>query len=155
MTTRRIALTGMIAAIYALLVFALAPVSFSVLQFRVAGLLQGLALCNPMMALGLAVGNFLANLVSPFGVWDWGVMPFVTWAAAYTAWRLRGVPPLALVTQSVMIGAGVATFPLGLGVRLPWLPSFLAVTASMLIITSLGYICLAPAWRAIERELGL
>lgn len=153
MTTRRLAFTGVLAAMYVVLVFAFAPASFGIIQLRLAGLLQGLALCRPEFAVALGVGNFLANQVSPFGFFDWAIMPWFTWAGAYLAWRLRDIPPLALIVQSAIIGVGVATFPLGMAAGLPWLMSFASVSISMLIITTAGYIVLAPAWRRIEDAL--
>lgn len=147
----KITFTAMLAAMYAATVFALAPISFGMVQLRAAGMLQGLALVRPEFAVALGIGNFIANQVSPFGIYDWAIMPFFTWAAAHLAWRLRRLPPLALVTQSLLIAIGVATFPLGLGAGLPWLFSFVSVFGSMLIITTLGYIVLAPAWRYVEQ----
>lgn len=151
MTTRRIVYAGMMTAMYVLLVLVFAPMSFGPIQFRVAGLLQGLALCRPEFAVALGIGNFFANQMSPFGFWDWAIMPWFTWGGAYAAWRLRRIPSIALTVQSVIIAVGVATFPLGLMARLPWLHSFVGVGVSMLIVTSLGYLVLAPAWRYVEQ----
>jgi uncharacterized membrane protein len=139
MATRTIALAGTLAGVYVALTLALAPLSYNVLQFRVAEAIKPLALFSPVFALSFGVGTFLANLASPFGPLDWGTMPFVDALAAWLCWRLRRWPVPALIVQAVVIAAGVAAFPLGLGARLPILPSFIAVLIPQLVILLGGY----------------
>lgn len=101
MSTRTIAYSGMIAAVYFVLTIALAPISYGPLQLRVSGLLVPLALANPVYGLGLAVGVALANLTSPFGAWDFVAMPIAMYAITQGAYRLRGVPWLALPLTAI------------------------------------------------------
>jgi len=141
-------------ALYFVMVAALAPVSFGVLQFRAANVLKALAVCRPEFALGFALGDLFANQASPFGVWDWGVMPVFDLLGALVAWwlrgvRVRGLPWLSVVGQSVIIAVGVATFPLRLGGGFPWLASFVSVLVSSLAVIGVGTGILLPAYKAV------
>jgi len=137
--TRTITLAGVTAAAYVALTVALAPISYNVFQFRVSEMLKPLALFSPVFALAFAVGNFIANLASPFGVLDWGVMPFVDALAALVCWWLRRWAMMAVIVQAVVISAGVAVFPLGFGAGLPVWLSFISVLVSELILLLGGY----------------
>ncbi|MGI5960119.1 MAG: QueT transporter family protein [Massiliimalia sp.] len=61
--TMQMAQIAMIAAIYATLTLVLAPISFSVVQFRISELLTVLPLFTPLAVPGLTLGCFLANLL--------------------------------------------------------------------------------------------
>lgn len=148
--TRLIAQSGVLAAAYAVLTVALAPLSYGPLQFRASELLKPLALFHPAFAIAFGVGNGLANLASPFGFYDWFCMAFVDAGAAWLCWLLRRWPYLALTVQAVVISAGVALFPLGLGAGLPFLPTFAAVLVPELVLLHGGYLLL---WRKRGAEL--
>jgi uncharacterized membrane protein len=156
--TKRIVYAARIGALYYILVITLAPISFHVLQFRAANALKALAVCKPEFALGFALGDFFANQASPFGFWDWAIMPVFDLAGALAAYALRkiqvrSIPWLAILAQSLIIAAGVATFPLGLGAGLPWIPTALSVFISTALIITAGSLVLLPAYRAIETNL--
>lgn len=138
-TNKTIVFTAIIAALYAMLTYALAPISYGAIQLRAAELLKPLALYNPIFALGFGLGNFIANLGSPFGAWDFIVMPFVDIVAALLCWKMRRYPTFAVGFQAVIISAGVAIFPLGFGGGLPVMPTFLAVLISELFLLVGGY----------------
>lgn len=136
---RLIVYAGLVAAAYAVATIALGPISYGPLQFRVAGLLKPLALVSPVMGLGLAVGVALANLTSPFGMWDFVAMPIVSYGAALIAYRLRHLPWLAMVVQAMLIAVGVACFPLYLGGGIPIWPTVAFIFASECSLYLLGY----------------
>lgn len=148
-TTRTIVYAGLIAAAYAVVTIALAPISYGPLQFRVGGLLKPLALMSPVMGLGLSVGVGLANLTSPFGAWDFVAMPVVSYVAALIAYRLRHLPWLAMVVQAIVIALGVAVFPLYLGGSIPIWPTVLWVFVSECSLYLIGYFLLrhTPLWK--------
>lgn len=148
--TRYVVYAAVIGALYYVLVVGLAPISYDVLQFRVANVLKGLAICRPEFALGYAIGDFFANQASPFGLLDWLIMPFFDTAGALLAYQLRKTRWWAVVVQSAIIAIGVATFPLGLGARLPWLVSFVSVFVSSLTIIGIGTAILVPAYEALR-----
>lgn len=147
-TSRMIVYAGLVAATYAVVTVAFAPISFGPLQLRVAGLLKPLALLSPVMGLGLAVGVGLANLTSPFGMWDFVAMPIVTYGAALVAYSLRRRPVVAMLVQAVIIAIGVAVFPLYLGGGIPMWPTVVLVFASEAILYVAGYYLLrnTPLW---------
>jgi len=156
--TKRTVYAALIGALYYILVIALAPISFHALQFRAANALKALAVCRPEFALGFALGDFFANQASPFGFWDWAIMPIFDLTGALAAYalrkiRIRSIPWLAILAQSVIIASGVATFPLGLGAGLPWIPTALSVFISTALIITAGTFTLIPAYHAIEAEL--
>jgi uncharacterized membrane protein len=152
LSPRTIVYAGLVGAAYAVVTIALAPISFGPLQLRVAGLLKPLALLSPVMGLGLAVGVALANLTSPFGAWDFVAMPFVTYAAALVAYRLRRTPWLALLVQAALVSIGVAVFPLDLGGGIPIWPTVAAVFVSEASLYLVGYVLLrrTPLWEGAE-----
>lgn len=148
--TRMIALGGMLAAAYVVVTLAFAPLSYGPLQFRVSEMLKPLALFHPAFAIAFGVGNGIANFASPFGFYDWFFMAFVDAGAALLCWWLRRWPWLALAVQAVVISAGVAMFPLGMGAGLPFLPTFIAVLIPELVLLFVGY---AVIWRKYGAEI--
>lgn len=136
---RLIVYAALTAAAYAVATLALAPISYGPLQLRLAGLLKPLALREPMMAMGLAVGVALANIASPFGAWDFAAMPIVSYGAAMLTWHLRRWPWLAMATQAAVIATGVAVFPLHLGGGIPIWPTVLWVFVSECSLYLIGY----------------
>jgi len=144
MATKTLTRCAAVAALYVVLTLAMAPISFGPVQFRVSELLKPLALFDPAMALAFALGTGLSNLASPFGPWDYVAMAVVDALAALICWRLRRWPWVSLVVQAVVISAGVAVFPLGLGGGLPILATFPGVLASQSIILLVAY---AVIWR--------
>lgn len=143
-STRSIVLAGMIAAVYYVVTIAFAPISYGPIQFRVANLLSPLALFDPVLALAFLFGTFLTNIFSPFGVWDFGVMPLVACLAAVICWNLRKAPWVAITLQALVISVGVAVFPLGFGGGIPVWPTVLFVFVSEIAVLWLGYIVI---WR--------
>ena len=65
-----LAATAMIAAIYAVLTLAIAPLSFGLVQVRFSEMLMLLAYIDKKYAPGLILGCFIANCFSPFGIMD-------------------------------------------------------------------------------------
>lgn len=137
--TRLVVMAGIVAAMYFVTTVAIAPLSYGPVQFRVSELLKPLALFSPIFAFSFAIGNGMANLFSPFGWYDWLLMPIVDCGAALLCYALRRVPVAALGAQAVVIAAGVALFPLGMGASLPFLPTFASVLASELVLIYVGY----------------
>lgn len=148
--TRTIVFAGLAAAAYMLATVIFAPISYGPFQFRLAGILKPLALRHPFFSWALAVGVALANLASPFGAWDFVLMPIVSFVAARTCWLLRRWPLPALFLQAVVIAIGVAVFPLGIGGGLPVWPAVLFIFGSEATLYLVGYLVLrrTPLWDA-------
>ena len=68
--TKRLVRTAIVAAIYALLTVALAPISYGNFQFRVSEILVLLAFFDPLYIGGLTLGCFIANILGPNGMLD-------------------------------------------------------------------------------------
>lgn len=148
--TKVIAYAGVVAAAYFVATVAVAPLSYGPVQFRVSEILKPLALYDPFFAVAFLVGNTFANLLSPFGPWDYVVMPIVDCCAALACWQLRRWPYVAIIVQAIIISAGVAAFPLGMVLGLPFLPTFASVLASELILIVVGYVVI---WRNYGTDL--
>jgi len=81
-TTRYITRIGVVAALYFVLTAILAPISYGQLQIRVAEALTLLPFIFPETVIGVTIGCFFANLLSPFGVIDMIFGTFFTFLAA-------------------------------------------------------------------------
>ncbi|MGL4738195.1 MAG: QueT transporter family protein [Cellulosilyticaceae bacterium] len=68
--TKRMVKVALVAALYATLTVALAPISYGSLQFRVAEVLVLLAFFDPFYIGGLTLGCLIANLLGPNGLMD-------------------------------------------------------------------------------------
>lgn len=140
MKTRTIVYGGVFAALYAVLTVAIAPLSYGPIQLRMSNLIKPIALFDPAFAISLAIGTGMANLFSPFGPWDWAVMPLVEVVAALVCWSLRRWPVLAVVVQSLVVSVGVCLFPLGFGAHLPFAATFIPVALPNVAIPLAGYL---------------
>ncbi len=81
--TRKIAQIGIIAALYATLTIALAPISYGNIQFRFSEVLTLMAFFNPVFIPGLTLGTFIANLFSPLGIVDVAFGTVATFISVY------------------------------------------------------------------------
>lgn len=116
---RRLAEGGLIAAMYAALTLALAPLSFGVGQFRVAEMLTILPIFTPAAIPGLTLGCLVANIfgmmsgTNLIGAWDLLLGPLATLLAAVVtralgSVRVKGLPVLAtlppVLFNAVVVG---------------------------------------------------
>lgn len=138
-TARTVVFAGLFAAAYAVSTIALAPISFGPVQFRVAGLLVPLALVNPAYGLGLAVGVALANLMSPFGWYDFALMPLVMFVITQIGYQFRHWPWATLPAMAVASATAIAYLPLYLGGGIPWWPTVAFVFASLIVLYLAGW----------------
>lgn len=111
-STRRLALAGLVAAVYAAATLILPIPQYLGVQFRVAEALTVLPFLFPEAVPGLAVGCFLANLGSPIML-DWAFGTLATLLAALWSRRmpslyLAALPPA--VCNAVIVGAEIAWF---------------------------------------------
>ena len=82
-------LTAMFAAIYAVGVYFLTPISFLPFQVRVADALLPLAILFGWPAIiGLSIGAFVANFFGPLGVVDIVGGALANFIATFLAWRI-------------------------------------------------------------------
>lgn len=118
---RRLALSGVIAALYAALTIGTVFISFGPLQFRVAEALTVLPFFFPHSVWGVFVGVILSNIFSPYGLLDVIVGSTATLIAALCTMRiglinrdsfklkvLACAPPV--IANAVAIGALIAWY---------------------------------------------
>lgn len=120
---RSLTQAGLIAAMYAALTVAVAPLSYGPLQFRISEVMTILPVFTPAAVPGLTVGCLMANLLgllsgtNPAGVWDLVLGPLATLLAALAAYALRqitikGFPVWsslpAVATNALIVGGELA-----------------------------------------------
>ncbi|MDD4160765.1 MAG: QueT transporter family protein [Synergistaceae bacterium] len=111
---RKIAVSGMIAALYAVLTIALAPISFGPVQFRIAEALTLLPFFMPEAIPGLFIGCFLSNIAGGLGLIDIIIGSAATLSAAWLTYRMPGiwlaaVPPVVINALAVGPYLGIIT----------------------------------------------
>lgn len=152
MTTRRVVISAIIAALYAVLTVVLNPISFGPFQFRVANILMALMFFDVDYCYGLALGIFIGNLSSPFGPLDWLVMPIISLVSALIAHRIRKYWHVGVVVWALITSAGVAIFPLGIGGQIPFLATFPFILPAQLVAGFVGYGIWKPFRKLLERN---
>lgn len=138
--SRRLAFGGVVAALYVVLVVALAPISFGPIQFRIADILQPVMFYDPVCVPALAVGLVAANLFSPYaGPWELLFMPVIALGGGYLSWWLsrRLGWWTAGVVYALCISAGVAIM-LNALLGIPLFVALWPVAVAEVIIVSLG-----------------
>lgn len=109
--TRTLARGALIAAVYAALTLALAPISYGQMQVRVSEALTLLPVLMPEAVPALAVGCLLANLLGGCSIFDILFGTLATLLAAVCTRRLRGHFALAaampVLFNGVIVGAVV------------------------------------------------
>lgn len=141
---RRVAIAGVVGALYVVLSLAVAPFAFGPLQFRLGEVLKPLVIKYPATIPAFAVGVGIVNLFSPLaGALELVLMPAVNLVGGVLCWfvarRVRGVigTYLASFLFAIIIAAGVATV-LRFAAGLPYLVSFASVAVSQTVLLLLG-----------------
>lgn len=104
LSTKRLVTVAAVAAIYAVLTVALAPISYGNLQFRVSELLVLLAFFDPFYIGGLTLGCLVANLLGPNGMMD------VLFGTLATFISVSAISLTAKFTKGSKIGLMVSSF---------------------------------------------
>lgn len=97
--TLKLVRTAVIAALYAALTLAVAPIAYGAVQFRISEALTILPLFCPEAIVGLTIGCFLANI--PSGLWDMFLGALATLVAATLTrvsrkWYFGIIPPVVV-----------------------------------------------------------
>ncbi len=141
---RRVAVAGVVGALYVVLSLAVAPVAFGPLQFRVGEALKPLVIRYPATIPAFGVGTVIINLFSPFaGVLELAFMPIVDITGGVLCWfvarRVGGAfgTYLASFIYALFTAAGVGVV-LTVVAGLPYLASFASVAVSEVILLLAG-----------------
>ena len=154
-----VATAAVYAAMYAVLSLAFSPISYGVINLRVANILMGLVpIVGWPAVVGQALGVFISNqpALDPLGPIDLiNVIP--SFIFAWVAWRLRRRSVfLGLTLYSLALGISVSC-ALSLAFHLPLLVEIPQVTAGIFLATAvLGYILYRAVVRlgALQRRFG-
>jgi uncharacterized membrane protein len=120
-----IARSALVAALYALLVLAFAPLSFGPVQFRVAEALTLLPWLFPEAIPGLVVGCLVSNLFGGLGIVD---MVFGSLATLVSAWLTSRMPNLLwAAVPPVLVNAVIVGTYLSILLDVPLLATILYV----------------------------
>lgn len=110
---------AMIAALYAAATYlcSVFAIAYGPIQFRLSEALTVLSVFTPAAVPGLTIGCIIANLASPYGIWDIVFGSLATLLASVTARRLRhirvkGLPLLSIlmpvIFNAVIVGAEIS-----------------------------------------------
>ncbi|MDG6949281.1 MAG: QueT transporter family protein [Nitrososphaerota archaeon] len=155
-----VATAAVYAAMYVVLAVAFVPISYGVVNFRVANVLTGLIpLLGWPAVIGQALGVFIANqpaLGDPLGPIDLiNVIP--SFLFAWVLWKLRRRSVfLGLTLYSVALGVSVS-LSLSYAFNLPFLVEVPQVTVGIFLATAvLGYILYKAVGRPgiLQRRFG-
>jgi len=138
--SRVITLTAIFAAIYAAGVMVLAPISYGIVQVRVADALIPLSVIFGWPAIcGVTLGCLVANVYGGLGLTDVILGSIANLVAAYSAYYWRKKPFLACISASLTVSIIVGGY-LWILFSVPWEVSLLGVLAGSLVsIDILGY----------------
>lgn len=95
--------SGIVAALYAVLTLIIPVASYGPLQFRFSEALTLLAYYNPAFIPGLTIGNALANLASPFGIYDVIFGTLASFLSLYSMSKIKNIH-LASIMPAIFNG---------------------------------------------------
>ncbi|MEM2094941.1 MAG: QueT transporter family protein [Candidatus Bathyarchaeia archaeon] len=161
MKTKKVVLTAIVTALYAIAVIALAPISFLLFQVRVADALIPLSTIFGMPAvLGVTIGNIIANTYGGLGYIDVVGGSAANFIAAYLGWkvgsrRFTGSLFVATVVQNIVVSSIVGSY-LAVLFGVPLEVGFFGVLlGSIISINMLGYMLILAILRTHLREFYL
>ena len=104
LSTRGLAIGGMVAAIYVVLTLIFQPISFGAIQFRIAEVMTLMPIMTPYAVPGLFVGCLLANWLGG-GIWfDVVLGSIATLLAALCTRKFRARPAAAAIFPTIFNG---------------------------------------------------
>ncbi len=141
---QRVAVAGVVGALYVVLSLAVAPFAFGPLQFRLGEVLKPVVIKYPATIPAFGVGTVIINMFSPFaGVLELAFMPLVDVSGGVlcylVAQRVGGAfgTYLASLLYALCTAAGVGVV-LTVVAGLPYLASFISVAVSEAVLLLLG-----------------
>ncbi len=105
--TKFLTQAAMVAAIYVVLVEVFKPISYGVMQIRIAEVLTVLPYFTPAAIPGLTVGVIISNIIGPYGILDIVVGSVATLIAAYLTYKMKKkilapLPPI--IVNAIFVG---------------------------------------------------
>jgi len=129
------------AALYAVAVVLLAPISYGIIQVRLADALIPLSMVFGLpVVYGVALGNIVANLYGGYGPIDVVFGTLANLLGSYAAFRLRSKPFLGCLAATMIVSLIVGGY-LWILIGVPIQVSLLGLFAgSFVAIATLGYV---------------
>lgn len=141
---RRVAVAGVVGALYVVLSLLVAPFAFGPVQFRIGEALKPLVIRYPATIFAFGVGTIIVNLFSPFaGTLELLLMPVVDMVGGFLCWfiakKIRGPfgTYLASIFYALFTAAGVGVV-LTVVAGFPYLFAFATVAVSEVILLIVG-----------------
>ena len=148
-----IAESAIIAALYAAITWAFAPISYEGIQFRISEILILLVVLNPKFAFALILGCFIANTTSSLGWYDYVFGTLATTIAIIPMCFVRKMPIAAIAP--VISNAFIVGLELVLALNQPWSLYFFNVLTVGLGEAVVLYFLGIPAMSAICKNEAL
>lgn len=137
---RILAFVALVAALYAGLTIAIAPLSYGPVQFRISEALKALVLVQPWAIPGIMVGTFIANLFSPYvGPWELVWMPLTDGLGGLLAWWIGRRWPWAGLTLYALTTAGAVGLMLHVVAGFPFWLTMGTVLVGEVVCIPLGW----------------
>ncbi len=141
--TKFLTQSAMIAALYVILVEVFKPMSYGIMQVRVAEVLTVLPFFTPSAIPGLTIGVLISNILGPNGFLDVILGTLATLIAAYLTYKARKkilVPIPPILVNAVIIGIMLYVIFLGSPDEMPLLAVMGWVALGQTIVCyGLGY----------------
>ena len=147
LNSKKMAMIGATAAIYAVLTVAMAPISYGAVQLRLSEVMTLLAFVDPVFIPGLVLGNFIANLFSPFGLPDVVFGTLATFIAVFMMSKMKSMLIASFwptIANGLIIGLELAIFT-----GAPFVSTALYVAlGEFLVVTVLGH----PVFKVVMKN---
>jgi len=151
MKSRQLTLIAVFAALYAVLTWLFAPLSFLAMQFRVSEALKPAIAKRWELAIAFAVGNFLGNLISPFGGFgELLFMPIMNLIGGLVAFYVSRKNYWITSVIYGLIIAGSVSFMLFQFFNVPLITTFPLLVASeigVMLLGTLGFRVIERSWK--------
>ncbi|MDU7968069.1 MAG: QueT transporter family protein, partial [Paeniclostridium sordellii] len=141
--TKKLVMTSLVAAIYAVLTLVLGAISYGPIQFRIAEIMVLLAFIKKDYIWGLTIGCFLANVIGPYGAPDiiFGTTAtFLSVYAIYLTGKVMKGKKYAILIASIwptLINAIIIGFMLNIFVGMPLILSMIQVGFGEFVVISI------------------
>ncbi|CEO11578.1 citrulline cluster-linked gene [[Clostridium] sordellii] len=153
--TKKLVMTSLVAAIYAVLTLVLGAISYGPIQFRIAEIMVLLAFIKKDYIWGLTIGCFLANVIGPYGAPDiilGTTATFLSVYAIYLTGKVMKGKKYAILIASIwptLINAVIIGFMLNIFVGMPLILSMIQVGfGEFVVITIIG----VPVYKIIGKK---
>lgn len=110
-TVRQLTACAIVAALYAAITIASGPLAYDLMQFRLSEALMVLCWFEPVLAVGLTLGCFLANIFSTVTALDMIVGTLATAVACLITMRVKNpwlVPLPTILANAILVGGMLA-----------------------------------------------